>query len=60
MSTHLAALPLCQARYSQLLIIDAQERLAAHMPKNELSIAVCNMNRLIDTAKLLGIPIINT
>jgi nicotinamidase-related amidase len=60
MSTHQAALPLCQARYSQLLIIDAQERLAAHMPKNELSIAICNTNRLIDAAKLLDIPIINT
>jgi nicotinamidase-related amidase len=60
MSTHLAVLPLCQARYSQLLIIDAQERLAAHMPKSDLSIVTCNMNRLIDTAKVLGIPIINT
>ena len=60
MSKHQATLPLCQARYSQLLIIDAQERLAAHMPKNELSIAICNTNRLIDAAKLLDIPIIKT
>jgi nicotinamidase-related amidase len=60
MSTHLAALPLSQARYSQLLIIDAQERLAAHMPKNDLSATTCNINRLIDAARLLEIPIINT
>ncbi len=60
MSVHPALLPLCQARYSQLLIIDAQERLAAHMPKTDLSIATCNINRLIDTAKLLNVPIINT
>ena len=30
------------------------------MPKNELSIAICNTNRLIDAARLLDIPIINT
>lgn len=60
MSKHQATLPLCQARYSQLLIIDAQERLAAHMPKSDLSIATCNINRLVDAAKLLGVPIINT
>jgi len=53
-------LPLCHARHSQLLIVDTQERLAAHMPKNDLSIAVDNINRLLDTAKLLGIPIIHT
>jgi nicotinamidase-related amidase len=60
MSTHQALLPLCQARYSQILIIDAQERLAAHMPKTDLSVAICNINRLINTAKILQIPIINT
>lgn len=60
MSIHLAALPLCQARRCQLLIIDSQERLAAHMPKDELSVTVCNINRLVNSAKILGIPIINT
>lgn len=60
MSIHCAALPLCHARHSQLLIVDAQERLAAHMPKDDLSVAVDNINRLIETAKLLDIPIINT
>ncbi len=59
-SIHQATLPLCQAKYAQLLIIDAQERLAAHMPKTDLSVAVCNINRLIDTAKALEIPVIAT
>ncbi len=55
MSTHLSALPLCQASHSQLIIIDSQERLAAHMPKDELSVTVYNINRLVGSAKILGI-----
>lgn len=60
MSTHQAPMPLCQRAYSQLLVIDAQERLAAAMPPDELDLVVGNMNRLISAAKLLGIPVIAT
>jgi nicotinamidase-related amidase len=53
-------MPLCQRDFSQLLIIDAQERLAAAMPMDELELVVENINRLIAAAKILGIPIIAT
>jgi nicotinamidase-related amidase len=53
-------MPLCQRDASQLLIIDAQERLAAAMPMDELELAVDNINRLIQAAKALGIPVIAT
>ena len=57
---HQAQLPLCSSRYCQLLIIDAQERLAAAMPKNDLAVVVANVNRLVNTANQLSIPIIAT
>lgn len=60
MSIHQAALPLCQAKLSQLIVIDAQERLAAVMRKDDLAVTVSNINRLIDAARLLGVPIIST
>lgn len=60
MSTHQAQLPLCQRAFSQLLIIDAQERLAAAMPADELALAVANINRLVTAAVHLGIPVIAT
>lgn len=60
MSTHQAQLPLCQRAFSQLLIIDAQERLANAMPKDELALVVRNINRLVSAAKILGIPVITT
>jgi nicotinamidase-related amidase len=53
-------MPLCQRELSQLLIIDAQERLAAAMPPDELEQVVENINRLIAAAKVFGIPIIAT
>lgn len=55
-----AQLPLCSSKYCQLLIIDAQERLAAAMPKNDLAVVVANVNRLVNTANQLSIPIIAT
>ncbi|AFL74057.1 isochorismatase family protein [Thiocystis violascens] len=60
MSTHQAQMPLCQRTLSQLLIIDAQERLAAAMPQDELDLVVDNINRLVTAAKILGIPVIAT
>jgi nicotinamidase-related amidase len=57
MSTHQAQLPLCQRDYCQLLIIDAQERLAAAMPPGELEEVVANITRLIAAANILGIPV---
>jgi nicotinamidase-related amidase len=60
MSTHQAQMPLCQRALSQLLIIDAQERLAAAMPQDELEQVVGNINRLVTAAKMLGIPVIAT
>jgi nicotinamidase-related amidase len=60
MTTHQAQMPLCQRGLSQLLIIDAQERLAAAMQPDELTLVVNNINRLITAAKTLGIPVIAT
>ncbi len=60
MSIHQAQMPLCQRDYSQLLIIDAQERLAAAMPMDELELVVENINRLVTAAKVFGIPVIVT
>ncbi|EXJ15783.1 isochorismatase family protein [Imhoffiella purpurea] len=60
MSIHQAQMPLCQRASSQLLIIDAQERLAAAMPADELDAVVENINRLVTAAKILGIPVIAT
>lgn len=60
MSIHHAQLPLCQRAFSQLLIIDAQERLAAAMPPDERELVVDNINRLISAAKILEIPVIAT
>jgi nicotinamidase-related amidase len=59
-STHQAPLPLCFPNYAQLLIIDAQERLAAVMRKDDLAVTVANINRLIDAARALHIPVIAT
>ncbi|NEV60627.1 isochorismatase family protein [Thiorhodococcus minor] len=60
MTTHPAHMPLCQRASSQLLIIDAQERLAAAMPLDELELVVENINRLVSAAKILDIPVIAT
>ena len=60
MNTHQTQMPLCHRELSQLLIIDAQERLAAAMPADELGQTIENINRLIAAAKLLGIPVIAT
>lgn len=60
MSIHHAQLPLCQRAFSQLLIIDAQERLAAAMPPDEREQVVGNINRLVSAAKVLDIPVIAT
>lgn len=60
MSTHQAQMPLCQRDFCQLLIIDAQERLAAAMPADELATVTGNINRLISAAKSVGIPVFAT
>ncbi|PQJ95675.1 isochorismatase family protein [Chromatium okenii] len=60
MTTPQAQMPLCQRTLSQLLIIDAQERLAAAMQPDELTQVVNNINRLVSAAKMLGIPVIAT
>lgn len=60
MTEPVPALTLCQAPASQLIVIDVQERLAAHMPPRDLAAAVANINRLIDTARLLEVPVILT
>lgn len=60
MTEPIPALTLCQAPASQLIVIDVQERLAAHMPPRDLAAAVANINRLIDTARLLEVPVILT
>jgi len=60
MSLHQAPMPLCQSAFSQLLIIDAQDRLAAAMPERDLAQTVQNIQRLIAAAKALEIPIFST
>jgi nicotinamidase-related amidase len=60
MSMHQAEMPLTLGRYSQLLIIDAQERLAAAMPPEDLATTLANIERLVAAAKILEIPIIAT
>lgn len=60
MTEPIPALTLCQTPASQLIVIDVQERLAAHMPPRDLAAAVANINRLIDTARLLEVPVILT
>ena len=60
MSIHQAQMPLCQRDFCQLLIIDAQERLAAAMPSDELQTVTANINRLITAAKSVGVPIFAT
>jgi len=57
MSIHQAPLPLCQEKLAQLLVIDAQERLAAVMRKDDLAVTLANINRLLEAARLLEIPI---
>jgi len=53
-------MPLCSRDSCQLLIIDAQERLAAAMAVDELEMVIENINRLVTAAKIFGIPIITT
>jgi nicotinamidase-related amidase len=60
MSIHQDPMPLCQSALSQLLIVDAQERLARVMPKEALEATVSNTNRLVAAAKILDIPVIVT
>lgn len=60
MSIHQAQMPLCQRDFCQLLIIDAQERLAAAMPPDELQAVTANINRLIKAATSVGVPIFAT
>ncbi len=51
---------LCQASRSQLLIVDVQDRLYRAMPPDCLERAMANMSRLIEAAKVLGIPVTAT
>jgi nicotinamidase-related amidase len=60
MSAHPTTLALCQSQLSQLIVIDSQERLAAVMGAEDLAATVANIGRLIDTARLLDIPILST
>lgn len=51
---------LCQASFSQLLIIDVQERLAASMDAAVLQSLVHNTTILIEAATALAVPILRT
>ena len=48
---------ICNAKHSQLLIIDVQDRLASAMPPKVLESVVKNNNTLIQAATALNIPI---
>jgi nicotinamidase-related amidase len=58
MSGRNVSLPLTHAGTSQLLIVNVQEKLIKAMPKTERDQMVANINRLSQTARSLGIPII--
>ena len=58
MSKYLADLPLTHADTSQLLIVNVQEKLIKAMPKTDRDVMVANINRLSQSARSLGIPII--
>lgn len=51
---------LCNAKHSQLLVIDIQERLASAMPANVLDAVIENNNILIRAANELDIPVIHS
>ena len=53
-------LELCNARASQFLLVDVQERLCNAMPEDCLATALGNMGRLLDAARALEGPIIAT
>lgn len=51
---------LCQPQFSQLLIIDVQDRLAATMDKDVLDQLISNTNILTEAASALDVPIMRT
>ena len=51
---------LCHAQYSQLLIIDIQERLASAMPADVIDKVIKNNNILLTAANELDIPVIHS
>jgi nicotinamidase-related amidase len=56
----MARLPLCSREKSTLLIVDVQTRLAGAMPAEERAAVLRSAGILIDAAKSLGIPIVQT
>ena len=48
---------ICNAKHSQLLIIDIQDRLVSAMPPKVLESVVKNNNTLIQAASELNIPV---
>ncbi len=58
MNTSTAVLPLSHAAKSQLLIVNAQEKLIKAMPKTDRDIMILNICRLTQTARTLEIPIV--
>lgn len=48
---------LCDSSRSRLLLIDLQERLLAAMPEDELARVQRNTGRLIEAARMLGVPV---
>jgi len=55
-----SAATLCEARESQLLVIDIQTKLGQAMPAKVLSRVVDNSTKLVKSASLLGIPVLAT
>jgi len=49
---------LCEADYSQLVIVDVQQRLVAAMPSEPLKVMTKNSALLLDVAAILGIPML--
>jgi nicotinamidase-related amidase len=58
MSTNSNPLPLTHANTSQLLIVNVQEKLVRAMPKGDRDQMVSNINRLTQSARSMGIPLL--
>ncbi len=58
--TAMCKLELCNARSSQLIVVDVQDRLARAMPHDCLAPVLQQIGRLVDAARALDIPVIAT
>jgi nicotinamidase-related amidase len=56
----MSKLELCNAKASQLIVVDVQDRLSRAMPHDCLAPVLQQIGRLVDAARALAIPVITT